>query len=100
MFTTGSKLFLGGTVLSIVAAVAISTSYDGNAAWTAGIGLIGFVNFAVSFGLSLSLAMRSRAIPYRDLSAILLAIGRHARRHPLRFLVPTRASARAEVPNG
>ncbi len=40
MFTTGSKLFLGGTVLSIVAAVAISTSYDGNAAWTAGIGLI------------------------------------------------------------
>lgn len=64
-----------------------------------GIGLIGFVNFAVSFGLSLSLAMRSRAIPYRDLSAILLAIGRHARRHPLRFLVPTRASARAEVPS-
>ncbi len=64
-----------------------------------GIGLIGFVNFAVSFGLSLSLAMRSRAIPYRDLSAILLAIGRHARHHPLRFLVPTRASVRAEVPN-
>ncbi|MFN8021399.1 MAG: hypothetical protein U0Q03_07725 [Acidimicrobiales bacterium] len=40
MFTTGSKLFLGGTVLSIVAAVVISTSYDGNAAWTAGVALI------------------------------------------------------------
>ena len=37
-----------------------------------GIGLIGFINFIVSFSLSLGLAMRSRGIPYREL----LPIGR------------------------
>jgi hypothetical protein len=41
MFTTGSKLFIGGSVLSIVAAIVFSVSYDGDAAWISGIGLIG-----------------------------------------------------------
>lgn len=40
MFTTGSKLFIGGSVLSIVAAIVFAVSYDGDAAWIAGIGLI------------------------------------------------------------
>ncbi|MFT3885888.1 MAG: recombinase [Flavobacteriales bacterium] len=53
-----------------------------------GIGVIGFVNFAVSFGLSLSLAMRSRGIPFSDLQEIITAVWRHFRRHPLRFFLP------------
>lgn len=40
MFSTGSKLFIGGSVLSIVAAIVFSVSYDGDAAWISGIGLI------------------------------------------------------------
>ncbi len=40
MFTTGSKLFIGASALSIVAAIVFAVSYDGDAAWTAGIGLI------------------------------------------------------------
>lgn len=53
-----------------------------------GIGLIGFVNFAVSFGLSLTLAMRSRGIPVSDLDDIVKAVWRYFRQHPLRFFVP------------
>ena len=38
MFTTGSKLFIGGTVIAVVAAVVFGLSYDGATAWTAAIG--------------------------------------------------------------
>ena len=54
-----------------------------------GIGLIGFVNFAVSFGLSLSLAMRSRGIPINDLDDIVRSVWRHFLRRPMSFFVPT-----------
>ena len=48
MFTTGSKLFIGGTVIAVVAAVVFGISYDGAAAWTSAIGLIS-VAIALSF---------------------------------------------------
>ncbi len=60
-----------------------------------GIGLIGLVNFLVSFTLSLSLAMRSRSISVRELDDLARAVWRHFRRHPLRFFVPTPSSQRA-----
>jgi protein-S-isoprenylcysteine O-methyltransferase Ste14 len=40
MFTTGSKLFIGGSVVAVVAAIVFGVSYDGAAAWSAAIGLI------------------------------------------------------------
>lgn len=55
-----------------------------------GIGLIGFVNFAVSFALSLSLAMRSRGIPLNDLDDIVKAVWGHFLRRPASFFVPPR----------
>lgn len=57
MFTTGSKLFIGGSVLSIVAAIVFSVSYDGDAAWTAGIGLIA-VAIAFSFLMGINFWVR------------------------------------------
>ena len=48
MFTTGSKLFLGATVLSIVAAVVFGVSKGGADGW---LGVIGLLSAAVAFFL-------------------------------------------------
>jgi len=53
-----------------------------------GIGLIGFVNFIVSFTLSLALAMRSRGIPYSELWPIGRAVWQEHRTAPTRFYFP------------
>lgn len=58
---------------------------------TLGIGLIGLFNFLVSFGLSLTLALRSRGLGLRDLSPMLQAIAVHFRQAPLRFFFPPRS---------
>lgn len=71
------------------------------AAWSVlGIGLIGFVNFAVSFGLSLTLALRSRGIPLRELRPIVGAVRERFRRHPATFLVPPLSPASEQVQEG
>jgi site-specific recombinase len=54
-----------------------------------GIGIIGFVNFIVSFGLSLGLAFRSRDIPLAELRPIIISIKKHFFRKPLSFFFPT-----------
>lgn len=48
MFTTGSKLFLGATVLSIVAAVVFGASKGGSDAW---LGVVGLLSASVAFAL-------------------------------------------------
>jgi site-specific recombinase len=53
-----------------------------------GIGLIGFINFAVSFGLSLSLALRSRGIALVELAPIVTAVRLHFRKEPASFFFP------------
>jgi len=54
MFTTGSKLFLGGTVLSIVAAVVVGVSYGGQVGLLGAIGLASAaLAFAVLAGVNL-----------------------------------------------
>ncbi len=54
-----------------------------------GIGVIGLVNFIVSFGLSLGLAFRSRNISFFEVRYILLAIWKHFKYKPFSFFVPT-----------
>ena len=53
-----------------------------------GIGIIGLVNFLVSFGLSLGLAFRSRNIPLSELRLITSAIWRYFKRKPGSFFFP------------
>jgi site-specific recombinase len=57
-----------------------------------GIGLIGFVNFIVSFTLSLSVALRSRAIPLNALWSILVAIKNRFIFQPWSFFFPSKES--------
>jgi site-specific recombinase len=55
-----------------------------------GIGLIGFMNFIVSFGLSLALALRSRGVSVVELLPIILAVWRYFLHFPLAFFFPQR----------
>ena len=54
-----------------------------------GIGIIGFINFTVSFTLSLMLALRSRGIPFRALTSILNAVFNYFLKYPSSFFFPT-----------
>jgi len=53
-----------------------------------GIGIIGLVNFIVSFSLSLVLAFRSRDIPFYELRLVTISIWRHFKRKPMHFFFP------------
>jgi len=54
-----------------------------------GIGVIGLVNFTVSFSLSLGLAFRSRAIPLFELRYVVVSIWKHFKARPMSFFFPT-----------
>jgi len=53
---------------------------------------IGFMNFIVSFGLSLGLAFRSRNIPLYEVFALQKSVWAHFKKHPLQFFFPSRHS--------
>lgn len=53
-----------------------------------GIGIIGFVNFIVSFMLSLGLAFRSRNIPFKELVLVSLSIWEHFKYAYYSFFFP------------
>jgi site-specific recombinase len=53
-----------------------------------GIGLIGLFNFTVSFALSLTLAMRSRGVPFAELLPIAWAVHDRFRKEPRSFFLP------------
>lgn len=55
----------------------------------AGIFVIGMVNFLVSFGLSMSLAFRSRSIPFAEFWPVSRAIWKHFKRKPGSFFFPS-----------
>lgn len=57
-----------------------------------GIGVIGLVNFLVSFALSLILAFRSRSIPFIELRLVAGSIWKHFKQKPLHFFFPPRTS--------
>jgi site-specific recombinase len=53
-----------------------------------GVGVIGFVNFSVSFALSLLLALRSRGVKIIELREVFLAIRKSFQKNPLSFFYP------------
>lgn len=55
-----------------------------------GIGVIGFVNFMVSFSLSLGLAFRSRNIPLAELSLLFSATWAYFKKRPIAFFFPVK----------
>lgn len=54
--------------------------------------LIGFFNFAVSFGLSMILAFRSRKVNFGEVKEIYREIVRYFLKNPLRFFLPIRSN--------
>lgn len=55
-----------------------------------GVGLIGFVNFIVSFSLSLGLAFRSRNIPLSELKLLFSATWAYFKTRPIAFFFPVK----------
>lgn len=62
-----------------------------------GIGIIGLVNFMVSFSLSLGLAFRSRAISLFELRFVTVSIWNHFKSKPLSFFFPTEEKSKSVV---
>lgn len=64
-----------------------------------GIGLVGFFNFIVSFGLSLTLALRSRGIAFTELLPIGQAVFKYFKARPMVFFFPVEKNgSSAQVP--
>lgn len=55
-----------------------------------GIGIIGFVNFIISFSLSLGLAFRSRNIPVSEVSLLIKSIWSYFKQRPITFFFPVK----------
>ncbi len=62
-----------------------------------GIGVVGLVNFMVSFSLSLGLAFRSRAISLFELRFVTAAIWNHFKSNPFSFFFPTEKKSKSGV---
>ena len=62
-----------------------------------GIGIIGLVNFMVSFSLSMGLAFRSRAISLYELRFVTVSIWNHFKSSPVSFFFPTEKKAKSVV---
>ena len=62
-----------------------------------GIGIIGLVNFLVSFSLSLILALRSRAISLFEMRFVAISIWNHFKSSPLSFFFPTEKKEKSDV---
>lgn len=62
-----------------------------------GIGIIGLVNFMVSFSLSLGLAFRSRSISLSELRFVAGSIWNHFKSRPVSFFFPTEEKIKSVV---
>ncbi|MEZ0007847.1 site-specific recombinase [Flavobacterium sp. 28YEA47A] len=62
-----------------------------------GIGVIGLVNFLVSFALSLGLAFRSRNIPLREIRFVISSIWKHFKSKPMSFFFPSESKIKTQV---
>ena len=64
-----------------------------------GIGIIGLVNFIISFSLSMGLAFRSRAISLYELRFVTISIWNHFKSSPVSFFFPTEKKDQSVVIN-
>ena len=55
-----------------------------------GVGLIGFLNFFVSFGFAFYVAVKSRGIKLKDYPEFLGILWRYIRKRPMDFIIPTK----------
>ena len=55
-----------------------------------GVAIIGLINFSVSFLLSLSLALRSRKIPWRELIHLFRSVWHYFKLRPMAFFFPSK----------
>ena len=62
-----------------------------------GIGIIGLVNFIISFSLSMGLAFRSRAISLYELRFVTISIWNHFKSSPVSFFFPTEKKDKSVV---
>ncbi|MBL0144417.1 MAG: hypothetical protein IPP48_00210 [Chitinophagaceae bacterium] len=62
-----------------------------------GVGLIGFLNFAVSFGLAFFVAVKSRGIHLKDYSEFLGLLWRYLKKYPRDFIKAPRERFAAEL---
>ncbi len=68
--------------------------------WCAlGLFFVGFMNFIVSFGLSLGLAFRSRNIPWTEVFSLQKSVWKHFKKHPLHFFFPPRKRKETVITN-
>lgn len=61
-----------------------------------GIGIIGLINFLVSFVLSLLLAFRSRKIPFSEVRLVFSSNWQYFKKHPLSFFFPLETKKSAD----
>lgn len=62
-----------------------------------GIGVIGLVNFIVSFSLSLGLAFRSRSIPLFEIRFVTVSIWNHFKSRPFSFFFPIEKKEKSAI---
>jgi site-specific recombinase len=62
-----------------------------------GVGLIGVINFAISFGLAFFVAVKSRGIHLRDYPEFLGMLGRYFKKYPRDFIKAPRERLAAEL---
>jgi site-specific recombinase len=64
-----------------------------------GLGLIGFMNLTVSFGLALYIAMKSRKVRFKQWRLLLGNLASRLNQHPGEFIFPPKKSANTEHEN-
>ena len=62
-----------------------------------GVGLIGLVNFLVSFGLALATAFKARKVTFKDGQALFRLLLGRLLRHPTHFVFPPIGKNKSEV---
>jgi site-specific recombinase len=61
-----------------------------------GVFCVGLLNFLVSFSLSLTLAVSSRRVNFKESRALIATVVKRLRTHPMSFLIPPKVTASSE----
>jgi len=81
-----------------------SVSLDFMLSWQAaayaalGLVLIGMINLAVSFGLALYVAMKSRKVQFNQWRTLVVSLAKRLNEHPAEFIMPPKKSSELDAP--